>query len=112
QGLRGPGGHPRGHRHEGRRSLHEVVFTESQQGPFARGALFLFPERKLGMRNALALLVLALLGLAPQQTPTYPPPAQVREAFLKQLDRKKIPLQGQGIPTRTEGGLTEEEIVF
>jgi len=64
------------------------------------------------MRNALALLVLALLGLAPQQTPTYPPPAQVREAFLKQLDRKKIPLQGQGIPTRTEGGLTEEEIVF
>lgn len=40
------------------------------------------------MRRPAALLVLALIGLAPQQT--YPPVAQVREAFLKQLDRPKI----------------------
>jgi dienelactone hydrolase len=44
------------------------------------------------MRKQLGVLFLALLGLAPQsQVPAYPPAAQVREAFLKQLDRPKVP---------------------
>jgi dienelactone hydrolase len=60
------------------------------------------------MRNPLALLVLAILGLAPQQTPTYPPPAEVRAAFLKQLDRPKCELDAALADKNAEGGFVTE----
>jgi dienelactone hydrolase len=59
------------------------------------------------MKTALLFL---LVALAPQQQ--YPPVSEVKEAFLKQLDRKKIPLSPSGGITRTEGGLVTEELVF
>jgi dienelactone hydrolase len=62
------------------------------------------------MRHLPAFLIL-LLGFT-QDVPAYPPVAQVREAFLKQLDRPKLPMNAQSIPTNTENGLTEEQFVF
>jgi dienelactone hydrolase len=59
------------------------------------------------MKTALLFL---LVALAPQQQ--YPPVAEVREAFLKKLDRKKIPLQPTGGIVRTEGGLVEEYLAY
>jgi dienelactone hydrolase len=62
-------------------------------------------------------LVLALLvippALAEPQPPAYPPPAQVREAFLKLLDRPRVPLDVRaGTSQREEGGLVSERLTF
>lgn len=44
------------------------------------------------MNRIAAFLALVVLGFAPaQQVPEYPPVAEVRDAFLKQLDRPKVP---------------------
>jgi dienelactone hydrolase len=61
------------------------------------------------MRKLPALLALVLVALSPQG---YPPVAQVREAFLKQLDRKKIPLNAVARETGTSGGLVTEAFVY
>lgn len=63
------------------------------------------------MRKHAALLVLLLLGFT-QDAPTYPPAAQVRAAFLKQLDRPRIPLNPVASPTKTAAGLVTEDFVF
>lgn len=53
------------------------------------------------MNRLTALLTLAILGFAPQaQVPDYPPVAEVREAFLKQLDRPKVPAAPVVIETK------------
>jgi dienelactone hydrolase len=59
------------------------------------------------MRTLLALL---LLALAPRQS--YPPAEQVREAFLKQLDRPKVAADPQGLETKTDTGLVTEHFTI
>jgi dienelactone hydrolase len=54
------------------------------------------------------LLALVLLALVPQQS--YPPPAQVREAFQKQLDRPKVAADPEIVDTKAEGGLVTEHL--
>jgi dienelactone hydrolase len=51
------------------------------------------------------MLTLLLLLLAPRAQET---PAQVREAFVKRLDRPKVALDPQARETRTEGGFLTE----
>src|SRR6185503_9156825 len=58
------------------------------------------------LKTALLFLIVAL---APQEVP---PVAEVKEAFLKRLDRKKVPLNPSGDITRTEGGLVTEALVY
>ena len=57
------------------------------------------------MRKITALLFLALLGLAPQG---YPPAAQIREAFLKQLDRPRVAADRNVVETKSDGGFVTE----
>ncbi|MBI3857784.1 MAG: acetylxylan esterase [Planctomycetes bacterium] len=59
------------------------------------------------MRNHAALLFLVLLGFS-QEAPTYPPATEVRAAFLKQLDRPKVPADPSPVDTKTEGGFVTE----
>jgi len=55
------------------------------------------------MNRLAALLTLAVFGFAPQaQVPDYPPVAEVREAFLKTLDRPKVPLAPVVVDTRVD----------
>jgi dienelactone hydrolase len=54
------------------------------------------------MKRLLAILLLALT----QQS--YPPATQVREAFLKQLDRPKVAADPQPLETKSDGGLVME----
>src|SRR5512140_249560 len=55
------------------------------------------------MNRLAALLTLAVLGFTPQaQVPDYPPVAEVREAFLKMLDRPKVPLAPVVVDTRVD----------
>ena len=55
------------------------------------------------------LLALAILGFAPQaQVPDYPPVAEVREAFLKQLDRPKVPPEPLVLDTKVDGSFATE----
>jgi len=58
------------------------------------------------LKTALLFLIVAL---APQEVP---PVAEVKEAFLKRLDRKKVPLNPSGDITRTEDGLVTEALVY
>lgn len=52
-------------------------------------------------------------GLLPAQEPNYPPPAEVRAAFLKQLDRPKVPLDVKAIENRLDpNGLLTEKLTF
>ena len=61
------------------------------------------------MRKLAAFLVLALAGFAPQQqAPEYPPVAEVREAFLKQLDRPKVKPDLLIVDTTTEAKFVTE----
>ncbi len=65
------------------------------------------------MRKHAALLFLLLPAFAPQsQAPAYPPAAEVREAFLKQLDRPRIPADPGAIESRTEDGITIERFTI
>jgi dienelactone hydrolase len=61
------------------------------------------------MRTLTALLLPILLGFTQQ---TYPPVAQVREAFHKQLDRPKIAPEPVVSDTKTDGGLVTEHFTI
>lgn len=52
-----------------------------------------------------------LLAVA-EQVPSYPPPAEVRTAFLKLLDRPRVPLDVQVESTETDAGLVTERLTF
>jgi dienelactone hydrolase len=61
------------------------------------------------MRTLSALLLLALAAFAPQEkAPAYPPVAEVREAFLKQLDRPKVKPDPVIVDTKVEDKFTTE----
>lgn len=61
------------------------------------------------MMKASILLVLGLLTLAPRaQEPAYPPVREVRQAFLKLLDRPKVAADPIVLETRSEGGFVTE----
>lgn len=60
------------------------------------------------MKTISALLVLVLVGFAPQHAPEYPPVAEVREAFLKQLDRPKVKPEPVVVDTKVDGKFTTE----
>jgi dienelactone hydrolase len=61
---------------------------------------------------------LVLLFIAPSarggepKAPSYPPPAEVREAFRKLLDRPGVPLNAKIHETKTENGLVTEHLSF
>jgi dienelactone hydrolase len=58
-------------------------------------------------------LLLLAVGLSAQDTkPKYPPPAEVKAAFLKLLDRPKVPLNPKTADTKTENGLIVERLSF
>src|ERR1700733_6163747 len=60
-------------------------------------------------RSLLALLLLVLVqqARAEDPAPDYPPPAEVKEKLLKQLDRPKVPLDPQvSLVAPSEPGLT------
>lgn len=59
------------------------------------------------MRKLAALLLLVACGFT-QQAPEYPPVAEVREAFLKQLDRPKVKPDLLVVDTTVEGKFTTE----
>jgi dienelactone hydrolase len=63
------------------------------------------------MRKHAALLFLVLLGFT-QDVPAYPPVAQVREAFLKQLDRPKVDADPKPLDTKSEGGFVTEHFTI
>src|SRR5262249_26431178 len=59
----------------------------------------------------LALIcLLALSSGLTAQTKPYPPPSEVRAAFLKLLDRPKVPLEPMVKDTKTENGLVVEHL--
>ncbi|HLY10838.1 MAG TPA: alpha/beta fold hydrolase [Planctomycetota bacterium] len=65
------------------------------------------------MRMIAALLLIALPGFAPQaQAPEYPPVAEVREAFLKQLDRPKVAADPVIVDTKVEGAYVVEQFTI
>ncbi len=66
------------------------------------------------MRRLFSVMtVFAVIGPTSAQTPSYPPPAQVKAAFLKLLDRPKVPLNVQhGAATRIADGLVLEYVSF
>src|SRR5262245_65056042 len=62
---------------------------------------------------AIASLLLVAVGLAAQDTkPQYPPPAEVKAAFLKLLERPRVPLNPKTGDTKTENGLIIEHLSF
>jgi dienelactone hydrolase len=68
-------------------------------------------------RARLPLVVLLAALAAPavraeDPKPTYPPPAEVRAAFHKLLDRPAVPLNAKTEETKTEGGLVVERLSF
>src|SRR5579863_3421540 len=90
------------------RSRSSDAFEDSQEGPGLPGPFFCRLRRTLGMASmtkSALLAVLALSGLLPQaEVPSYPPAAEVREAFLKMLDRPKVPADPAVLEPKTEGG--------
>ena len=65
------------------------------------------------MRKHALLLFVALVGFAPQsQVLQYPPAAQVREAFLKQLDRPKVAPDPIVVDTKIDGGFVTEHFTI
>jgi len=62
---------------------------------------------------ALALLLLLGAGLGAQDTKAkYPPQAEVKAAFLKLLDRPKVPLNPKTADTKADNGLVTERLSF
>ena len=57
-------------------------------------------------------LAFPLAASADDLKPTYPPPAAVRAAFHKLLDRPAVPLDVKVEETKTSGGLTTERLSF
>lgn len=65
------------------------------------------------MRYALLLLTLFSFPLWADDARTYPPPDKVRAAFLKMLDRPKVPLDVKtGATTTLKDGSVQEELTF
>jgi dienelactone hydrolase len=65
------------------------------------------------MRTFAAFLLLVLPGFAPQaQVPEYPPVAEVREAFLKQLDRPKVAPEPVIVDTKVDGNYVTEQFTI
>jgi dienelactone hydrolase len=66
------------------------------------------------MRRSISLIVLfAITSSAKAQAPIYPPRAEVKAAFLKLLDRPKVPLDVQaGAVTKLDDGSTLERLSF
>jgi len=63
--------------------------------------------------TALALLFVVPVALrAEDPKPTYPPPAEVRAAFHKLIDRPAVPLDVKVEETKTADGLTTERLSF
>jgi dienelactone hydrolase len=66
------------------------------------------------LRRCLTLAV--CVGLVPalfaQDKSSYPPPAEVKAAFLKLLDRPKVPLDPKVVDTKMEDGLLVEHITI
>jgi dienelactone hydrolase len=58
------------------------------------------------------LWLVPALVLAQPASPTYPPPAEVKAAFLKLLDRPRVPLDPRVKETRSENGLVIETLSF
>ncbi len=72
-------------------------------------------RRSVLAHSTVGVLFLCLGGVAAvaQQTTSYPPPTEVKAAFLKQLDRPKVPLDPQTRKTETDaGGRVAEFISF
>jgi dienelactone hydrolase len=61
---------------------------------------------------ALYLLFIPTLVRADTPKPAYPPPTEVKAAFLKLLDRPKVPLDAKVVDTKTEDGLVVEHLTF
>jgi dienelactone hydrolase len=59
-------------------------------------------------RLSLLLIFLAVPATAREPLPTYPPPAEVKAAFLKLLDRPRVPLDPQVKDLGKDGTLTTE----
>jgi dienelactone hydrolase len=67
------------------------------------------------MRRVISVITLACLAIpaAAQDTPSYPPPTQVKAAFLKLLDRPQVPLDVKAGTTSTlDDGLVLEHLSF
>jgi dienelactone hydrolase len=58
----------------------------------------------------LSLLCWTATLLAQEKKPSYPPPAEVKSAFLKLLDRSKVPADVKTIDTKTDNGLVTEHL--
>jgi dienelactone hydrolase len=58
------------------------------------------------------LLFLAVPLAADEPKASYPPPAEVRAAFLKLLDRPKVPLDVKAQPAKTDKGFVVETLSF
>jgi dienelactone hydrolase len=56
------------------------------------------------------LLALTTGLLAQEKVPSCPPPAEVKAAFLKLLDRPKVPLDPKTRDTKTDNGLVNEHL--
>jgi dienelactone hydrolase len=58
------------------------------------------------------LLILCGFVRAKEPAMMYPPPAEVRAAFIKQLDRPKVPLNAKIESTKGEGDFLVEQLTF
>lgn len=58
------------------------------------------------------ILALAATIRAQEALPKYPPASEVKAAFLKLLDRPKVPLNAKVSSTKTEDGLVVEQLSF
>src|SRR5437016_14640441 len=56
------------------------------------------------------LLALTAALFAQEKAPSYPPAAEVKAAFLKLLDRPKVPLDPKTKDTKTDNGLVTEHL--
>ncbi|MBY0527505.1 MAG: dienelactone hydrolase family protein [Gemmataceae bacterium] len=61
---------------------------------------------------AFLLLLLPAMLAAQESQPKYPPPAEVKSAFLKLLDRPKVPLDVKAGDSKTEGNFVVERSSF
>jgi dienelactone hydrolase len=67
------------------------------------------------LRRVVALVLILCLPAvyrAQDTLPKYPPPSEVKAAFLKLLDRPKVPLAVKTASTKTEDGLIVEQLTF
>jgi pimeloyl-ACP methyl ester carboxylesterase len=68
--------------------------------------------RKVAILPVGLILALVTARSLADTAPSYPPPAEVKAAFLKLLDRPKVPLDVKTVSTKTEDGLVLEHLSF